>query len=345
MPAETPRSRLLPAWQVPATTACGRHPSALGRGTVDALIETTRSCDHRVWSLARVLPIALTACGPTSNAIDVAEGSRGSSDSGPTATTSTTGTTTTTDGDAPGPSRGHSSGDDGPGFGFIERPDGGSESFECNLWTQDCPHGEKCMPWANDGGGAWNATRCSTIYDPPDEVGAPCIVEGSGVSGIDSCVLGAMCWAVDHETNEGTCRAFCQGDPSHPICLDPGMQCGGPRDFPLCLPSCCPLEQDCPTGQACYAINHDFACAPDVSGEQGSFGDGCEFINVCDPGLLCLGAAALAECGSAGCCTHFCEVGDPICGELQPGLQCIPWFSRDEAPPGLEHVGVCMLPN
>ncbi|MEX1364969.1 MAG: hypothetical protein AB1Z98_17710, partial [Nannocystaceae bacterium] len=31
---------------------------------------------------------------------------------------------------------------------------------QCSLFAQDCPDGEKCMPWANDGGDAWNATIC-----------------------------------------------------------------------------------------------------------------------------------------------------------------------------------------
>src|SRR5262245_15971404 len=42
---------------------------------------------------------------------------------------------------------------------FVERPDGGG-SNECDVWAQDCPPGEKCMPWANDGGSSWNSLRC-----------------------------------------------------------------------------------------------------------------------------------------------------------------------------------------
>ena len=34
---------------------------------------------------------------------------------------------------------------------------------ECDMWTQNCPEGEKCMPWANDNGGAWNSSKCSPI--------------------------------------------------------------------------------------------------------------------------------------------------------------------------------------
>ncbi len=39
------------------------------------------------------------------------------------------------------------------------------------IWAQDCPEGEKCMPWANDGGGSWNATRCSPLDPNPSAVG------------------------------------------------------------------------------------------------------------------------------------------------------------------------------
>lgn len=40
---------------------------------------------------------------------------------------------------------------------FITDPDGGERAFECSTWEEDCPRGEKRMPWANDGGNAWNA--------------------------------------------------------------------------------------------------------------------------------------------------------------------------------------------
>ena len=58
-------------------------------------------------------------------------------------------------------------GDDGgtdtgsDGGAFIQEPDGGGTDIECDLWGQDCPDGEKCMPWANDGGSSWNATKAA----------------------------------------------------------------------------------------------------------------------------------------------------------------------------------------
>jgi hypothetical protein len=79
--------------------------------------------------------------------------------------------------------------------GFISNDDyGGGQTYECDLWKQDCPPGEKCMPWANDGGGSWNATRCTPLAEDPRQPGEPCTVEGSGVSGRDDCDIRAMCW-------------------------------------------------------------------------------------------------------------------------------------------------------
>ena len=72
---------------------------------------------------------------------------------------------------------------------------GGSDAFISKLVAPD-------LYWANDGGGAWNATKCEEIPPEPDGVGEPCTVEISGTSGVDTCVLGAMCWDVDPETNE-----------------------------------------------------------------------------------------------------------------------------------------------
>lgn len=229
---------------------------------------------------------------------------------------------------------------------FLLEPDGGGGvSFECSILSQDCPPGQKCNAWANDGGGSWNATRCVPIAPDPGEPGDPCTVEGSGTSGIDTCELGAMCWDVDPKTNEGTCVAYCQGSESNPFCEDPDTQCEG-RDILICLPLCCPIEQDCPEGQACYSIVDSFNCAPDASGDLGAFGDPCEFVNVCDPGLLCLAAESVPDCASSiGCCTPFCQVGSSSCSELHPAMECVPWFEEGAAPPGFELTGACVVPQ
>ena len=218
---------------------------------------------------------------------------------------------------------------------------------ECSLWEQDCPRGEKCMPWANDGGSAWNATRCSPIAENPAGVGEPCVVEGSGVSGIDDCELGAMCWYVDPETNEGTCVALCVGTPENPMCEQPATYCAqssGP--LALCLPTCNPLSpEDCHEGQTCIPGFSDFTCAP-IPGDTTGYGEPCEFINECAPGLACLDGETVG-CEDASCCAAFCDLTagnpNPSCPDAAMGQTCVPWYQDGKAPVGYENLGVCVL--
>ncbi len=113
----------------------------------------------------------------------------------------------------------------GGGFIYGDPETGGPMVIECDVYMQDCPDGEKCMPWANDGGDEWNATQCTPISDRPAEPGEPCTVEGGPTSGIDSCAASAMCWQVDPGTNMGNCIAMCTGSADMPVCEDPGTQC------------------------------------------------------------------------------------------------------------------------
>ena len=242
-----------------------------------------------------------------------------------------------------------SSGSD-PSIGFIEDPDVPLQ-FECSPWEQDCPEGEKCMPWADDGGSNWNALRCSPLSPTPAGVGESCTVEGSGVSGIDDCDIAAMCWNVDTETNQGTCVAMCGGTPDAPTCAA-GSTCTIANDgvLILCLPQCDPLLQDCDDGDECIANDDAFICAPDASRGLGAAGDPCEFLNVCDPGLMCNNTNFIPNCfGSSGCCTPFCDVGDPsanmdCASAVGIAAECVPFFAEGEAPMGFEDVGVCGVP-
>jgi len=236
--------------------------------------------------------------------------------------------------------------DDGPS-NFIMDPDGGGPSNECDIWAQDCPEGEKCMPWDNAGGSSWNATRCSPIEDNPGQPGDTCTVEGSGVSGIDSCDVAAMCWDVEPKTNMGTCVGFCEGSEDAPLCSNPDEACSITNDgvLILCLATCDPLLQDCPEGQACYPETNGFICSPDASGEMGAIGDPCEYINVCDPGGWCANAEVVPDCvGSGGCCAAFCDVTEPDAG-CPAMTECVAWWEEGEAPPGEEDIGVCILPE
>ena len=242
--------------------------------------------------------------------------------------------------------------DEDTGCTFIcDDPDTGGEP-QCDPWSQDCPSGEKCMPWANDGGAAWNSLRCTPLSGSVKQEGDACTVEGSGVTGIDDCDVGLMCWDVD-ENGQGTCVAMCTGSADAPLCDDPADNCVIANDgvLNLCLPACDPLVQDCAEGSACYGAAESFACAPDASGpDAGTYGSPCEFTNACDPGLFCAAAEAVPDCqGSLGCCSEFCDLDaanpDGACGGSGAGQQCEPWFQEGAAPPGDENIGACVLPQ
>jgi len=242
--------------------------------------------------------------------------------------------------------------DQNTGISFIDMTDTPTPR-ECNILDQDCPPGEKCMPYANDGGASWNATRCSPQDPTPAAIGDPCSVDGDGVSGLDNCESGSMCWDVDGETNQGTCTAFCVGTESSADCSDPNTECSITNDgvLILCLPTCNPVMQDCGPGQACYAIDDAFVCAPDASGpELGQFGDPCEFINACDPGLGCFDASLVPACTTSdGCCSNYCDITEAetsaTCPGASGGQSCVAVFAEGQSPPGYENVGVCLLPS
>jgi hypothetical protein len=234
------------------------------------------------------------------------------------------------------------------GGGFLDEPDLGANGEGCDIFSQDCPgpH-QKCALFANDGSSTPNATHCVGIFDEPAKKGEPCWTANtsdSGLTGIDSCDFGLMCWDVDPETGIGLCLALCEGDEGHPTCFDPDEACAS--KMPVCFPRCRPLEGNCPAGCGCYPVGDMLTCSPDASGDMGAYGDPCEFTNVCDPGNVCAGAEAVPSCpdGSAGCCTEFCDLTAPDCPEAELGVECLPWYEEGAAGAGYENLGVCVLP-
>ena len=220
-------------------------------------------------------------------------------------------------------------------------------SHECDQFAQDCPEGQKCMPWSNDGSNAWNATKCVDVMPNPDEPGEPCTVEGGPASGIDSCDKAAMCWNVDPDTGKGTCFALCGGSWRSPTC-PPGFRCiigGGDAPLNLCVSSCNPLAQGCPNMELCIPepMSDYFTCVPDASGDMGAQNDPCEAADACDPGLACVDPSLATECDpmAAGCCLPFCDLTMPDC--TNQGAMCLAWYEVGTPPPGLEKVGVCGL--
>ncbi len=310
-----------------------------------------------ILSALTCLSIGLYGCGdkgsggtgftPTTSAgtAGTSGGTAGTGGGGTSGGTSTSGGGTSAGGTSGGSS----------GGGFVVPPDGGAGTKECDVWTQDCNDGEKCMPWANDGGSSWNATKCSPLDPNPKQPGDTCTVEGGGVSGMDDCAKASMCWNADPDTNMGTCVAFCTGSEMDPMC-DPGFDCLIANDgvLILCLPQCDPLLQDCNMGEVCIpnTSNDGFACVLDASGDMAPAGTPCEFANVCNAGLICANADAVPGCmGAVGCCAPFCDLtngqANADCNNAfdTPGAECVPYFNMGEAPPGSEDVGVCILPQ
>jgi hypothetical protein len=265
---------------------------------------------------------------------------------GATSAASTTGPASTGD---PGSSSGPAStgASESTGMLFLQMTDGGTADPECSPWTQDCPPGQKCVPFATEGSDAWDSARCSPIVADPDPVGEPCTVEKSGTSGLDTCVAGAMCWEVDPETLEGICVGLCTGDEAVPLCEQEGTVCIIANDgaLPICLPTCDPVLQDCTPGHTCYPFDDVFVCAPDDPNAMGGAGESCEAIAVCNPGLLCVQPELVPDCPSdVACCTPFCNVTDPMPPCL-PGQACTPYYEPGMAPEGFEDVGTCTLPT
>jgi hypothetical protein len=250
-------------------------------------------------------------------------------------TTGTTATSTTTSADT---------GDTGPAddtAGFVMPPDSGGAS-ECDPLAQDCREGQKCTAWANDGGSVWNANKC--VEETGTGVaGDPCLVEGSGVSGLDDCAKGYICLFAD-DMNMGVCIAFCSG--ADETCENPDDSCVVANNgvLPLCLDACDPLIQDCPAGQACYDSPAGvFVCFADASGAAGLDGDPCppsDGENTCDPGLWC--GPGSNGCVDVNCCTPYCDLAAPDCAAPD---ECVSYYGDPgNAPPGFEGVGVCVLP-
>ena len=298
--------------------------------------------------------LTLAACGP-SVSVGADESTGTTSTTGETVSPTTTPSTvtapttvapTTEPSPTSSPSDSSDSSDSGP-MTFIQPTVSGGDP-SCSVWDQDCPDGDKCMPWANDGGGNWNATRCSPIDPNPVGEDAECMVEVGPTSGFDNCDAGLMCFYVDSLTNIGTCVPFCTGDESNPMCEDPDDVCpiGGDSVLAVCLPTCHPLTPACPLDQVCVPYSDRFLCAPSVG--DAAHGDECNLVNECTSGHACVNGDTVSGCDRVpACCALHCDVNvDPA---LQcPGFpqeQCVPWYDPPDAAPtrALENLGICTI--
>jgi len=213
---------------------------------------------------------------------------------------------------------------------------------DCDSFAQDCPEGEKCVPYASSGG-TWDANKCVPIMGE-QATGEPCTYAGA-VEVTDDCDATGMCWDVTLVDDEwiGVCRAFCTGSPDSPGC-PPASACtvSGSGVINICIPTCDPTVQDCAPGLACFWVAGDFSC---ISATQDiPAGEPCGFINDCAAGLGCFAGELFPACEGPSCCSPFCDLGlgDGPCDAV-PGTSCVAFFEEDSAPPEYEHVGVCLV--
>ena len=277
------------------------------------------------------------ACSPAEPDAVPGTGSTTTSTTGP----STTGTpTTTTTPELTSTTGGPTT--DATDIGFIVAMDGGPADG-CDPYAQDCRPGFKCTWWSNDGGGAWNATKCVPVAEDPAQFGEPCVAVGGAFSGDENCDIGLMCWNVDGDDN-GSCIALCLGSDVAPTCPSGHVCTAGGDGLALCVALCDPLAQDCPGDDLCLPSGSNYACISDASGDAGQLHDPCEYLNTCDKGLLCVPSPAAVECDQAfeRCCEPMCDLdqADPCPGA---GQTCRPLYE----PPlqGFEHVGSCGVPR
>ncbi|MEM6994949.1 MAG: hypothetical protein AAF721_30835 [Myxococcota bacterium] len=223
--------------------------------------------------------------------------------------------------------------------------------IECDLFTNDCPAGTKCMAYAEESGGTWVGTACMPLDDAPAALGEPCEVQDHPSSGLDNCDAQAICWFVDPTSLAGECVGMCTSDNVDPGCdLPCDTLCTIATELapPLCLAGCDPLMQDCAAGRSCVAADTHFVCVVDESGDAGAMGDPCESLGDCDPGLFCLSNLAWPDCeGPGGCCAPACDVDDPdACDGAPRGVACQSWYGPGMGPPDnactpFQQIGVC----
>lgn len=213
-------------------------------------------------------------------------------------------------------------------------------SSECDPFAQDCPEGEKCVPYASTGE-SWDANKCVPVQgDEP--AGAPCTYDGVA-DATDDCDESTHCWDVQDVDGvlTGVCTSFCSGTADDWIC-DEGSVCliANEGSVALCIAACDPLMQDCGEGLGCSWNGQTFGCLVTTTGL--AVGEVCAYANDCAAGRMCVAAAASPICAGEACCIDYCSVDDPqSCGD--PQLECLGFFDQGQAPAGLDALGICVV--
>jgi hypothetical protein len=225
---------------------------------------------------------------------------------------------------------------------FVDVLDVGGADGPCDPFAQDCPEGEKCVPYVASGD-HWNAVKCVPILG--DKVSGESCTYPDSFQSTDDCNGTSFCLGNDG-VGEGVCRPFCTGSIQMPECPEM-MSCTYSSEvfldtvINICLPTCNPLAQDCGGNDGCYWIGSDFVCLAQAGDTP--IGEPCTAINECGKGSIC--TSPVPDCASWACCTNLCDLGlgDEPCTDL-PGTTCQPFHEQGLALPDFEHVGACLEP-
>jgi hypothetical protein len=231
---------------------------------------------------------------------------------------------------------------------FVPPPFDFFDDSPCDPYAQDCPEGEKCVPYGSTGGN-WDSHKCVPVLGD-QEPGEPCHYDG-GIEATDDCDATSLCWDVMDVDGEliGTCAPFCTGTPDDPQCPDfPGCieySCltAGNSTVNICIPTCDPLAQDCSAGLGCYWVNDDFHCI--FTTDDFPIGEVCETVNDCVVGSTCAAFELLPDCAGGSCCTPFCDPAALVdsCPGLLPGTSCVLFEEPTVLQPDCA-VGRCLAP-
>jgi hypothetical protein len=207
----------------------------------------------------------------------------------------------------------------------------------CAPFAQDCPEGEKCVPYGSTGGN-WDANKCVPILGDK-QPGESCSYAGV-IEATDDCDASSHCWDVMDVDGEqmGICTRFCEGTPENPQCPEQtSCLISNNGSITLCIKTCDPIAQDCGPGLECVEFNGHFNCI--FTGGGSWIGEPCDQMADCPPGGICMNASVFPECAGSACCAQICSLADPSC--TLEGTACVAYF--DDPPPGGEDLGVCIV--